>query len=411
MNTGTKTPQPVPLAEANKVYRQTRRLETRQGLHARRGRHAVCGHRQRGHRHRRPLPARQSDRRRPSAQACCADAMVRPGEVRRPPHAGPQGRGRRHRHQPPGTCRGVARNHRRWPRPCCPAPSSSTARRWATRSTPSTCWRRDGTRPARAAAAATGSSRWRTARGGLAPPSILPVPTAVQPVRRRTTCSTSLRRRNREGVVFKRLDAPIPARPSRIGRRLAEVQVRRDRVVHRRRSQQGQAQRRAVARSTTRATACRPATSRSRPTTRFPARAAWCEVRYLHAFPQSGSVYQPVYLGPRSDIPADECVGVAAQVQADGLRRTNERHPEPARVREDAGGQQGKAKRFLLAVNNVPLPMSHPGADDPPVTRRSRSRHQGIPSANHARKTAGSGHTIRHPISIPACASPSIPPT
>ena len=25
-------------------------------------------------------------------------------------------------------------------------------------------------------------------------------------------------------------------------------------------------------------------------------------------FPESGSIYQPVYLGPRCDIPASECV-------------------------------------------------------------------------------------------------------
>jgi hypothetical protein len=31
------------------------------------------------------------------------------------------------------------------------------------------------------------------------------------------------------------------------------------------------------------------------------------EVRYLHAFAQSGAIYQPVYLGPRDDIPAEEC--------------------------------------------------------------------------------------------------------
>jgi bifunctional non-homologous end joining protein LigD len=31
------------------------------------------------------------------------------------------------------------------------------------------------------------------------------------------------------------------------------------------------------------------------------------EVRYLYAFRQSGSIYQPVYVGPRDDIPAAEC--------------------------------------------------------------------------------------------------------
>jgi len=32
------------------------------------------------------------------------------------------------------------------------------------------------------------------------------------------------------------------------------------------------------------------------------------EVKYLYCFKESGSIYQPVYLGPRSDIPASECV-------------------------------------------------------------------------------------------------------
>ena len=31
------------------------------------------------------------------------------------------------------------------------------------------------------------------------------------------------------------------------------------------------------------------------------------EVRYLYAFRERGSIYQPVYLGERSDIPADDC--------------------------------------------------------------------------------------------------------
>jgi len=31
------------------------------------------------------------------------------------------------------------------------------------------------------------------------------------------------------------------------------------------------------------------------------------ECRYLYAFKESGSIYQPVYLGPREDIRAAEC--------------------------------------------------------------------------------------------------------
>ena len=32
------------------------------------------------------------------------------------------------------------------------------------------------------------------------------------------------------------------------------------------------------------------------------------EVRYLYAFPESGSLYQPTYLGVRSDIAVEECM-------------------------------------------------------------------------------------------------------
>ena len=31
------------------------------------------------------------------------------------------------------------------------------------------------------------------------------------------------------------------------------------------------------------------------------------EVRYLYAFPESGHVYQPVYLGVREDLPQEDC--------------------------------------------------------------------------------------------------------
>lgn len=39
----------------------------------------------------------------------------------------------------------------------------------------------------------------------------------------------------------------------------------------------------------------------------IPAKGDIVEVRYLYAFKQSGSIYQPFYLGKRDDIPASEC--------------------------------------------------------------------------------------------------------
>ena len=44
------------------------------------------------------------------------------------------------------------------------------------------------------------------------------------------------------------------------------------------------------------------------PNHEVPSVGAVVEVRYLYAFPESGSIYQPVYLGPREDTPPDECL-------------------------------------------------------------------------------------------------------
>jgi bifunctional non-homologous end joining protein LigD len=40
-------------------------------------------------------------------------------------------------------------------------------------------------------------------------------------------------------------------------------------------------------------------------------------VKYLYCFKESGSIYQPVYLGPRSDIPAAECTTDQLKYKAD----------------------------------------------------------------------------------------------
>jgi bifunctional non-homologous end joining protein LigD len=39
----------------------------------------------------------------------------------------------------------------------------------------------------------------------------------------------------------------------------------------------------------------------------FPAVGDIVEVRYLYAFPESGSLFQPVYLGVRDDIDLKDC--------------------------------------------------------------------------------------------------------
>ena len=47
----------------------------------------------------------------------------------------------------------------------------------------------------------------------------------------------------------------------------------------------------------------------------IPAPGTVVECRYLYAFRESGSIYQPVYLGPREDIRAEECTTVQLKYQ------------------------------------------------------------------------------------------------
>ena len=42
------------------------------------------------------------------------------------------------------------------------------------------------------------------------------------------------------------------------------------------------------------------------------------ECRYLYAYKESGAIYQPVYLGPRTDIPSSECGVDQLKYKADG---------------------------------------------------------------------------------------------
>jgi bifunctional non-homologous end joining protein LigD len=44
------------------------------------------------------------------------------------------------------------------------------------------------------------------------------------------------------------------------------------------------------------------------PNHRIPEVGEVCDVRYLYAYRESGSIYQPVYQGRRDDIPPSECV-------------------------------------------------------------------------------------------------------
>ena len=114
-----------------------------------------------------------------------------------------------------------------------------------------------------------------------------------------------LRRENREGIVFKRLDAPYtPGKPNSGGPQLkfkfcaslSAVVAR----VNRQRSVELQLLGKDGWQSCGNVTI--PANHA------IPKVGAIVEARYLHAHRDSGVLYQPVYLGPRDDVEPGECV-------------------------------------------------------------------------------------------------------
>ncbi len=52
---------------------------------------------------------------------------------------------------------------------------------------------------------------------------------------------------------------------------------------------------------------------------RIPAVGAVADCRYLYSFRESGSIYQPVYLGVRDDIPAEDCTTAQLKYKAEPL--------------------------------------------------------------------------------------------
>jgi bifunctional non-homologous end joining protein LigD len=115
-----------------------------------------------------------------------------------------------------------------------------------------------------------------------------------------------LRATNREGVVFKDMDAPYsPGRPNSGGTQLKFKFVESASFVvtgiNAKRSvtlglYSGDGDKLVPAGNVT-----------IPPNHRIPEVGEVCDVRYLHCFKESGSIYQPVYLGRRTDIPATDC--------------------------------------------------------------------------------------------------------
>lgn len=114
-----------------------------------------------------------------------------------------------------------------------------------------------------------------------------------------------LKSANREGIVFKRLDAPYtPGRPNSGGPQLKHKFCSSLSAVVAKINAQRSVEIRLLGKDgwVTAGNVTIP------PNYEVP-RVGWVvEVRYLYAFPESGIVYQPVYLGPRTDVEATECI-------------------------------------------------------------------------------------------------------
>jgi bifunctional non-homologous end joining protein LigD len=114
-----------------------------------------------------------------------------------------------------------------------------------------------------------------------------------------------LRRDNREGIVFKRLDAPyVPGRPNSGGPQLkfklvATASVIVTKVNLQRSVEVGLFQGRSLV-------SCSNVTIPANQ--EIPKVGDVVEVRYLYAFRESLALYQPAYLGRREDVDTGECV-------------------------------------------------------------------------------------------------------
>lgn len=126
----------------------------------------------------------------------------------------------------------------------------------------------------------------------------------------KTSLLEHLRFQKKEGVVFKRLDAPYTAgRPNGGGPQLKhKFYATLSAVVGRINAQRSvEVQLRDGKQWVAAGNVTIP------PNHRVPCVGAVVEVHYLYAFPESGSLYQPTYLGPRSDVDRRECT--AAQLK------------------------------------------------------------------------------------------------
>jgi bifunctional non-homologous end joining protein LigD len=135
-------------------------------------------------------------------------------------------------------------------------------------------------------------------------PALRWVSTAVDP-NDKLEIYEELRATNREGIVFKDMDAPYsPGRPNSGGPQLKFKFVESASFVV-----TGINTKRSVTLGLYDGDKLVPAGNVTIPPNHaIPEVGNVVDARYLHAFRESGSIYQPVYLGRRDDIPASECV-------------------------------------------------------------------------------------------------------
>jgi bifunctional non-homologous end joining protein LigD len=123
--------------------------------------------------------------------------------------------------------------------------------------------------------------------------------------RQKTELWERLKRENREGIVFKRLDAPyVPGKPNSGGPQLkfkfvATLSAVVAKINARRSVEVSLLKGRSLV-------SCGNVTIP--PNHEIPQVGAVVEVRYLYAYRDSLALYQPVYLGPRDDVDPDECL-------------------------------------------------------------------------------------------------------
>ncbi|HMJ91437.1 MAG TPA: WGR domain-containing protein [Candidatus Acidoferrum sp.] len=125
----------------------------------------------------------------------------------------------------------------------------------------------------------------------------------------------TLRGENKEGIVFKRIDAPyVPGRPSSGGTQLKhKFCATLSAVVGALNAKRSiEIQLLDGKRWVTAGNVTIPANHS------VPAHGQVVEVRYLYAFKESGCLYQPVYLGMRTDLLAIECVTGQLKFKSDG---------------------------------------------------------------------------------------------